>query len=95
MVRKNKEKRSAVRNRIIGDIWWSYAFHTGLPRYKGTTLDFSGSGLSIFTVKPIMEGVRLKICCKGLWEGDKYATVKWSRRVDQRTYRAGLLIQHR
>jgi len=89
----NTEKRSDIRERIIGDVLWAYAHENKEEVFEGGILDESKNGLSIFTDTPLLEGQVLKIFAKELWTGAKITTVKWCLEVARDTYRSGLLVE--
>jgi len=88
----NSDKRSEVRDMIIGDVLWAYAHDKDEGVFEGAILDRSKSGLSIFTDKPLQEGQVLKVFAEELWVGAKFTTVKWCLEVARDTYRSGLLM---
>ncbi len=86
-----EEKRTEVREQIIGEISWSYSSGSSTPDHKGGIVDFSASGLGILTSTPLRAGDQLNICCTGLWDSAKHATVRWCKKMAPNTYRSGLL----
>ncbi len=87
-------QRRRDRDRIIGDVLWSYATNPPAPQYDGTLIDVSKFGLGMFSEKPVREASVLRIYSKGLWVGAKYATVMWCEKVAPNVYRSGLLFNH-
>ncbi len=85
------ERRTASRDKIIGDILWSYS-ESGRDIYEGGIIDESDSGLSMFTHTPIKEGHILKIYARGIWTDERYAKVVWCREVAPNVYRSGLMF---
>lgn len=89
-----KERRTESREKIIGDVLWSYS-EAGRDVFEGGIIDESKSGLSMFTHKPVREGHVLKIYAKGIWTDERYATVVWCKEVAPDVYRSGLLLMQR
>ena len=90
-----REVRKEIREQIIGDVLWSYASDAGSPHLAGTIIDVSKSGLSIFIHKQVEEGDILKITGEGLWEGPRFAIVRWCREIAPDIYRAGLFFNYK
>lgn len=87
---KDENARKEFRELILGHVSCSYAAETNEPAFEGIIIDVSNSGLGMFTYKPVIEGVGLKIYGNGLWENSRRATVKWCRKIASDIYRAGL-----
>lgn len=86
----DKDKRKELREDIIGDILWAYVSDAEGNLSEGAIIDLSQSGLCILTYKQLEEGSRLRLFCSGCWKGERYATVRWCRKIDTDTYRSGL-----
>ncbi len=84
-----KERRRESRDKIIGDVLWSYS-EDGRDIFEGGIIDESKSGLSMFTHKRVEEGRLLKIYARGVWTDERFATVVWCRQVAPDVYRSGL-----
>lgn len=85
-------QRKEARDQILAAVRWSYAFDTSKTDFSGAIRDICNCGLSIFTHKRVMKGRILEIYAKGLWDGPRYATVKWCNEIAPDVYRVGLKI---
>ncbi len=87
------DQRRELRERIIGDISWSYASDPN--EYNGLLVEKSKSGMSIMTYDPIKAGSILRVDFKGSLMGTQYVTVTWCCEISQNNYRCGLsVIKH-
>lgn len=89
---KSKDQRKEIREHLIGDFLWSYYADTNGPGYERAIINVSSSGLSVITQRPTRSGDILKMYIDGLWEGDRYAVVKWCRNIAPDIYRIGLSL---
>jgi hypothetical protein len=87
-----KELRREGRKKIVGDVLWSYATNPVVPQHEGTLADLNKLGLSILTEIAVREASILRLSAKGLWEGERYATVMRCEEIDPGIYKSGLLF---
>jgi hypothetical protein len=86
-----EDQRRESRERVIGDILWSYVADKNESRFKGTIIDESESGLCMLTLAPIKAGSRLRIYGNGR-AAARDATVIWCRKGSADTYKSGLSL---
>jgi hypothetical protein len=86
-----EDQRREVRERVTGDILWSYAADTDQNRFKGTLIDESESGLCLLTLAPLRVGSILRISGDGRKRA-KDATVIWCRKGSADIYKSGLWL---
>lgn len=60
---------------------------------KGTTADFSTSGLGIFSHIELKPDTLLEIECRDIWDDPKKFAVQWCSRVIQNFYHIGLEVK--
>jgi len=85
-----EDQRRGVRKPIIGEMLWSYPADQGENISNGMMIDESESGMGILTLKPVIVGSILRICCKD--RDVRYASVRWSKEEVNGIYRSGLLF---
>ena len=60
---------------------------------KGTTADFSTSGLGIFSDIELKPDTIVEIECRDIWDNPKKFSVQWCSRVIQNFYHIGLEVK--
>jgi hypothetical protein len=85
-----EDQRREVRERVTGDILWSYAADDE-NHFKGTIIDESESGVCLLTLAPLRVGSILRISGDGR-KGAKDATVIWCKKGSADIYKAGLWL---
>jgi hypothetical protein len=85
-----EDQRKEVRERVTGDILWSYAADDE-NHFKGTIIDESESGLCLLTLAPLRVGSILRITGDGR-KTARGATVIWCKKGAADVYKAGLLF---
>lgn len=60
---------------------------------KGTTADFSVSGLGMFSDIELDPDTVLELECRDMWDAPKKFSVKWCSRVTTNCYRIGLEVK--
>jgi hypothetical protein len=85
-----EDQRREVRERVTGDILWSYVADDG-NHFKGAIIDESESGLCLLTLSPLRAGSRLRISGDGR-KTERGATVIWCRKDSADIYKSGLLL---
>jgi hypothetical protein len=83
-----EDQRREARERVIGDILWSYVTDKDDNRFKGAIIDESKSGLCMLTLAPIKVGSMLRIHGEGRI-ASRNATVVWCKKVSVDIYKSG------
>jgi hypothetical protein len=86
-----EDRRKEVRERVTGDILWSYVTDNYENRFKGTIIEESESGLCLLTLAPLRVGSMLRISGDGRKEA-RDATVIWCKKGSAAVYKSGLLL---
>jgi chromosome segregation ATPase len=89
---KRGQKRSPVAIPITYQEVSSTAVEVAKYHHYGTTYDYSESGLSFFTHKPLFEGAGVDILCKSLWDEHKAGSVCWCKTIDFNFYLVGVSL---
>ena len=86
-----EDQRREVREKVIGDILWSYVADKDKNRFKGAIMNKSQSGLCILTLAPIKVGSILRIHVEGRG-AEIYANVLWCEKGSADIYKSGLFL---
>ncbi len=85
------DQRKEVRERVIGDVLWSYLADENENCLKGTIINESESGLSLLTLSPIKVGSVLRISAEDR-AAVRDAIVIWCEKGSANIYKSGLLL---
>ncbi len=86
MEEKRKEKREDL---VGGTISFAFTMDDSLDN-EGVTINISSSGVAFYTHREVAKGMGLRIKGAGMWNGVRYATVRWCEKVENGIYKIGL-----
>lgn len=86
-----KEKRRDRRSIFPSTIEYTMGPHSSDESFKGVTVNISNSGFCFYTSNPIGEGQEI-IIRSDLPVSYRKATVRWTKRLNDEAYKAGLMF---
>lgn len=91
------EQRSCKRMMLAVPVFYTYSCKkddsTEIYSDYGTSFDFSDSGISFYSHRPLLEGDDVTIVSNDLWDKQRAGTVKWCKTLNYNFYFVGMSLK--